>query len=162
MRTSSGRVRRSLGFSSYVLNVWIAVGNLGYKFEAPQEAPPPDVDDEVRRREEEELQRVLEMSMHDKGGRGDWSQYSLANQHKSSSHPPATQPSAQASSHTPAPAEPASKYAAPPQSHPPPTYGGYVPSSNPTITADSLTTPTSTVSSVTASSPPTEGHSVCN
>ena len=41
----------------------------GYKFEEPNEPPPPQVDDEIRRREEEELQRVLEMSMHDKGGR---------------------------------------------------------------------------------------------
>ncbi|KIJ55536.1 hypothetical protein M422DRAFT_151809 [Sphaerobolus stellatus SS14] len=41
-----------------------------FKFEQISEPPPPDVDDEVRRREEEELQRVLEMSLHDKGGRG--------------------------------------------------------------------------------------------
>jgi signal transducing adaptor molecule len=47
-----------------------------YKFEAPQEPPPPTVDDEVRRREEEELQRVLEMSVQDKGGRGQWGSYS--------------------------------------------------------------------------------------
>ncbi|EIN09472.1 hypothetical protein PUNSTDRAFT_133264 [Punctularia strigosozonata HHB-11173 SS5] len=47
-----------------------------YKFETPQEAPPPDVDDEIRRREEEELQRVLEMSVQDKGGRGNWAEYS--------------------------------------------------------------------------------------
>ncbi|KIJ11143.1 hypothetical protein PAXINDRAFT_84964 [Paxillus involutus ATCC 200175] len=40
-----------------------------YKFEVPDEPPPPTVDDEVRRKEEEELQRALEMSMHDKGGR---------------------------------------------------------------------------------------------
>ena len=39
------------------------------------EAPPPQVDDEIRRREEEELQRVLEMSMHDKGGRSQWEAY---------------------------------------------------------------------------------------
>jgi signal transducing adaptor molecule len=34
------------------------------------------VDDEIRRKEEEELQRVLEMSMQDKGGRDQWSAYS--------------------------------------------------------------------------------------
>lgn len=53
----------------------------GYKFEAPVEAPPPTVDDEVRRREEEELQRVLEMSVQDKGGRAQpaWAAYSSAN-----------------------------------------------------------------------------------
>ncbi|TFK65081.1 hypothetical protein BDN72DRAFT_773841 [Pluteus cervinus] len=50
----------------------------GLKFKAEQEAPPPAVDDEIRRREEEELQRVLEMSMHDKGGRGKWTEYSVA------------------------------------------------------------------------------------
>ncbi|KZP01759.1 hypothetical protein CALVIDRAFT_17385 [Calocera viscosa TUFC12733] len=41
----------------------------GYHFEAPDEAPPPDVGDEARRREEEELQRVLRLSMADTGGR---------------------------------------------------------------------------------------------
>ncbi|TEB36861.1 hypothetical protein FA13DRAFT_1622987 [Coprinellus micaceus] len=49
-----------------------------YKFEGPAEPAPPAVDDEIRRKEEEELQRVLEMSMHDKGGRNAWSDYSLA------------------------------------------------------------------------------------
>ncbi|KAF8998603.1 hypothetical protein BDQ17DRAFT_1247500 [Cyathus striatus] len=49
-----------------------------YKFVAPSEPPPPTVDDEIRRKEEEELQRVLEMSMQDKGGRDRWAQYSLA------------------------------------------------------------------------------------
>jgi signal transducing adaptor molecule len=49
-----------------------------YKFEAPEEPAPPVVDDEVRRREEEELQRVLEMSMQDKGGRNQWQGYSPA------------------------------------------------------------------------------------
>ncbi|KAH9992720.1 hypothetical protein BJV74DRAFT_771568 [Russula compacta] len=48
-----------------------------YKFEANDEPPPPD-DDEARRREEEELQRVLELSMQDKGGRRNWNEYSLA------------------------------------------------------------------------------------
>ncbi|KZT25211.1 hypothetical protein NEOLEDRAFT_1065705 [Neolentinus lepideus HHB14362 ss-1] len=47
-----------------------------YKFETPSEPPPPDVDDEIRRKEEEELQRALEMSVHDKGGRGQWAEYS--------------------------------------------------------------------------------------
>ncbi|EGN95065.1 hypothetical protein SERLA73DRAFT_162655 [Serpula lacrymans var. lacrymans S7.3] len=47
-----------------------------YKFEVPQEPPPPTVDDEVRRREEEELQRVLEMSVRDKGGRNQWAENS--------------------------------------------------------------------------------------
>ncbi|ESK87916.1 class e vacuolar protein-sorting machinery protein hse1 [Moniliophthora roreri MCA 2997] len=46
-----------------------------YKFETPQEPPPPAIDDEIRRREEEELQRVLEMSITDKGGRAQWESY---------------------------------------------------------------------------------------
>jgi signal transducing adaptor molecule len=49
-----------------------------YKFEQPAEAPPPAVDDELLRKEEEELQRVLEMSMHDKGGRNLWGNYEAA------------------------------------------------------------------------------------
>ncbi|KAA1468971.1 hypothetical protein DENSPDRAFT_863919 [Dentipellis sp. KUC8613] len=49
-----------------------------YKFDTPQEPPPPDVDAEVRRREEEELQRALEISVQDKGGRSAWGAYSLA------------------------------------------------------------------------------------
>ena len=47
-----------------------------YKFQPPDEPAPPAVDDEVRRREEEELQRVLEMSMLDKGGRIEYANYS--------------------------------------------------------------------------------------
>lgn len=47
-----------------------------YKFQPPDEPAPPTADDEARRREEEELQRVLEMSMHDKGGRSGYTEYS--------------------------------------------------------------------------------------
>lgn len=47
-----------------------------YKFQPPDEPAPPTIDDDVRRREEEELQRVLEMSMHDKGGRPGHTEYS--------------------------------------------------------------------------------------
>ncbi|KAJ3476481.1 hypothetical protein NLI96_g11129 [Meripilus lineatus] len=120
----------------------------GYKFEAPQEAPPPEVDDDVRRREEEELQRVLEMSMHDKGGRGDWSQYSLASQqNRASSSSGPSGSTAQATS-PPAAAEPAPKHTAPQQSHPQPVYGGYVPSANPTISADSLSSTAPTTPAV--------------
>ncbi|PPQ80001.1 hypothetical protein CVT25_001407 [Psilocybe cyanescens] len=49
-----------------------------YKFEQPEEPAPPTVDDDIRRKEEEELQRVLEMSMQDRGGRAQWADYSLA------------------------------------------------------------------------------------
>ncbi|KAJ7113908.1 hypothetical protein C8R44DRAFT_676373 [Mycena epipterygia] len=41
-----------------------------YKYTQPDTPPPPAVDDAVRRAEEEELQRVLEMSVRDRGGRG--------------------------------------------------------------------------------------------
>ena len=51
--------------------------SIDYKFEQTDEPPPRD-DDEARRREEEELQRVLELSMQDKGGRRNWNEYSLA------------------------------------------------------------------------------------
>ncbi|KAJ6552741.1 hypothetical protein B0H19DRAFT_1295038 [Mycena capillaripes] len=40
-----------------------------YKYTRPESPPPPAVDDAIRRREEEELQRVLEMSVRDRGGR---------------------------------------------------------------------------------------------
>lgn len=47
----------------------------GLQFEYVDETPAPTYDDEARRREEEELQRVLEMSLHDKGGRDRWAEY---------------------------------------------------------------------------------------
>ncbi|KAJ7693157.1 hypothetical protein B0H17DRAFT_881822, partial [Mycena rosella] len=43
-----------------------------YKYTAPDTPPPPAVDDAIRRAEEEELQRVLEMSVRDRGGRAAW------------------------------------------------------------------------------------------
>jgi len=49
----------------------------GYKFDVPNEPPPRDVNDDVRRKEEEELQRVLELSVQDKGGKAKWSDYTL-------------------------------------------------------------------------------------
>ena len=53
------------------------VGLADFKFNAPTEPPPRDVDDEIRRKEEEELQRVLQLSVQDKGGPPSWAQYSL-------------------------------------------------------------------------------------
>jgi signal transducing adaptor molecule len=47
----------------------------GMHFDDVDETPAPTYDDEARRREEEELQRVLEMSLHDKGGRDRWAEY---------------------------------------------------------------------------------------
>ncbi|KAJ7613020.1 hypothetical protein FB45DRAFT_692250, partial [Roridomyces roridus] len=46
-----------------------------YKYSAPDTPPPPSVDDAERRREEEELQRVLEMSVRDRGGRAAYDAY---------------------------------------------------------------------------------------
>ncbi|KIO17897.1 hypothetical protein M407DRAFT_32430 [Tulasnella calospora MUT 4182] len=43
-----------------------------YRFDPVIDASPPEVDDTIRRQEEEELQRVLEFAMHDKGGRNKW------------------------------------------------------------------------------------------
>lgn len=85
-----------------------------YKFE-PSDEPAPNDDDEARKREEEELQRVLELSMQDKGGRRNWNEYSLASSSSaggsgsqvstqaSTARPPAAVPSSPSSS-TPAPA----------------------------------------------------------
>ncbi|KAH9000142.1 hypothetical protein EDB92DRAFT_1983198 [Lactarius akahatsu] len=89
-----------------------------YKYENVDEPPPRD-DDEVRKREEEELQRVLELSMQDKGGRKNWGEYSLASSSgaggsgSSATRPPAAAP-ASSSSTT--------------QGHQPPYSSGYIPS----------------------------------
>ncbi|TFK24066.1 hypothetical protein FA15DRAFT_593066 [Coprinopsis marcescibilis] len=100
----------------------------GYKFEQQSEPVPPTVDDEIRRKEEEELQRVLEMSMHDKGGRGQWNEYSLAGKPSSS----AAEPSGGQSGYT------ASKY-----------QGGYIPARTPSPSAQQRypATPAETTSS---------------
>ncbi|KAG8784683.1 ESCRT-0 subunit protein hse1 [Ceratobasidium sp. 428] len=47
----------------------------GMRFEDLGDNPAPQYDDEAARREEEELQRVLEMSKVDKGGRDRWNEY---------------------------------------------------------------------------------------
>ena len=78
--------------------------DIDYKFQHTDEPPPHD-DDEARRREEEELQRVLELSIQDKGGRKNWTEYSLASSSGAggSSSKVATQSSTQASTaHKPA------------------------------------------------------------
>ncbi|KDQ51057.1 hypothetical protein JAAARDRAFT_140862 [Jaapia argillacea MUCL 33604] len=97
-----------------------------YKFEAPQEAPPPDVDDEIRRQEEEELQRVLEMSVKDKGGRGNWDQYSAYTSSAAGGSSANARPAATtAQTSTPASSRPRDSYSAP--SYP----SGYVPARSP-------------------------------
>jgi signal transducing adaptor molecule len=50
--------------------------NADYTFEKSRESVSYPNDDEARRREEEELQRVLEMSVRDKGGRSHWQEQS--------------------------------------------------------------------------------------
>jgi signal transducing adaptor molecule len=105
--------------------------NADYKFELPEDTAPPAVDDEIRRKEEEDLQRVLEMSMQDLGGRPQWTQYSLAPASSTTANGPASGPSA-----SPAPATSNSTV---PASHPfaQPKYpgGGYVPARTPSPAA---------------------------
>ncbi|KAF8267789.1 hypothetical protein EI94DRAFT_1661731 [Lactarius quietus] len=92
-----------------------------YKYE-PVDEPPPRDEDDVRKREEEELQRVLELSMQDKGGRKNWGEYSLA------SSSGAGGSGSQANlAHHPA-AAPASSSTA--QGRQPPPSSGYVPSTD--------------------------------
>lgn len=110
----------------------------GYKFETPNEPPPPEVDDDIRRREEEELQRVLEMSMQDKGGRTQWNQYSLASSSGAGS-------SAAPAPHAGTTPTPAGSSAARP------TYGGYVPSASPAVSGEPARVATPTRSYSTAS-----------
>ncbi|GJE90361.1 class E vacuolar protein-sorting machinery protein [Phanerochaete sordida] len=119
----------------------------GYKFEAPNEPPPPEVDDEVRRKEEEELQRVLEMSMHDKGGRNQWGEYSLASSSGAGSSAPAPAPSAPRAAATPTPATSSSAAARP-------TYGGYIPAASPAVSAEPprVATPTRSYSTTSLAS----------
>ncbi|KAF7983653.1 hypothetical protein HWV62_19533 [Athelia sp. TMB] len=103
----------------------------GYKFEAPQEAPPPTVDDDIRRKEEEELQRVLEMSVQDKGGRTAWADYSVASSSRaggSNSHLPNNVPASTATSSSANKAgisKPSTGYTAPKYN------AGYVPARTP-------------------------------
>lgn len=92
--------------------------DVDYKFEQPSEVAPPTVDDEIRRKEEEELQKVLEMSMQDRGGRPQWSQYSATGG-------PASGPSALNKSST------ATVSAPHPFAQPKYPGGGYVPARTP-------------------------------
>ncbi|EPT01024.1 hypothetical protein FOMPIDRAFT_1162436 [Fomitopsis schrenkii] len=112
----------------------------GYRFDTPDEPPPPDVDDEVRRREEEELQRVLEMSMHDKGGRPQWAEYSLASGGASGSGSSTSLPGTNTARQP---------------SYSQPSHGGYVPSASPAVSAVNTSPPsTTTVSASTTPSIP--------
>jgi signal transducing adaptor molecule len=63
------------------------VDSVDYRFDAPTEPPPREVNDEVRRKEEADLQRALELSVQDKGGRPEWSQYTLASNEAPGSKP---------------------------------------------------------------------------
>lgn len=101
----------------------------GYSFNTPDEPPPPDVDDEVRRREEEELQRVLEMSMHDKGGRPQWAEYSLASGGASGSGSSTSLPGTNTARQP---------------TYSQPSHGGYVPSASPAVSAANTALPSTT------------------
>lgn len=62
---------------------------------------PPSVDDEIRRKEEEDLQRVLALSIEDKGGRGAWDRLNDYSGGGSSSSAAPSGSHAGSSSHTP-------------------------------------------------------------
>jgi len=63
---------KSKAYLFYIFSAHTFMPLLDIKFDHLEEAPPPQEDDSIRRREEEELQRVLELSVTDKGGRGNW------------------------------------------------------------------------------------------
>ena len=110
-----------------------------YSFDVHNEPPPPDVDDETRRREEEELQRALEISMQDKGGRQQWAQYSLAG-------------SSSAGASGSASAGPSSSSVAQPAVGQPFNSSGYVPSAQPS-SAQSYSAPAAQSAPEPASEP---------
>ncbi|KAH7922334.1 hypothetical protein BV22DRAFT_1197529 [Leucogyrophana mollusca] len=123
-----------------------------YKFETPNEPPPPTVDDEIRRKEEEELQRVLEMSMQDKGGRNPHSGYSAA----SSS-------GASGSGAGPSSSRNASGSQAPYQSNAPTYHSGYVParSPSPKVQAPAVATqPVASTASASTTSVGSQGSAI--
>ncbi|KAE9402204.1 hypothetical protein BT96DRAFT_991372 [Gymnopus androsaceus JB14] len=123
--------RRTLGLIAEWTAEWEGDGELGvmedlynnlkaknYKFETPNEPAPPAVDDEIRRKEEEELQRVLEMSMQDRGGYNSYSSWGQGtgagsssggtsnNNSNNNGYVPASQASAAVSSYTAATSTP--------------------------------------------------------
>jgi signal transducing adaptor molecule len=141
--------------------------SIDYKFE-PSMEPPPNEDDETRRREEEELQRVLELSMQDKGGRRNWNEYSLAS--SSSAGGSSSQASTQANTaRPPPPAAPSSSSSSAPA--PAPAYNqhaystGFVPSTEthvqtsapPVVESSSQSTSTAPTSPTSST---TEGYAV--
>jgi signal transducing adaptor molecule len=91
-----------------LFHLYVNALSLDFKFEQIAEPPPPAVDDEVRRKEEEELQRVLEMSLHDKGGRNmsAWGNSAANNGAGGSKQPAAINLPGPSSSSSYAPAEP--------------------------------------------------------
>jgi signal transducing adaptor molecule len=108
-----------------------------YKFEEPSEPPPPQVDDEIRRKEEEELQRVLEMSMQDKGGRAHWEAYaglSSTGAGASSSSASLGQSSSAGPSRTAGSPGGGSTVRKQSYGYPAPTVSGYVPARSPSPT----------------------------
>lgn len=115
-----------------------------YQFETPSEPAPPSVDDEARRREEEELQRALEISMRDKGGRSTYTPAASAG--------PSGTAAKHASGYVPAqsPSPKAPAYVANSQHPNPRTTSGYSPTSAgvPAVAASSTSSLPSQVSTV--------------
>lgn len=142
MTISEGKV----AINSIGVGVFLMWYSLGYKFEEQQEPPPPQVDDEIRRREEEELQRVLEMSVHDKGGRPGWdSSYSGVGGSSSKAGPSTSSSKPSASSSKPADTNPPSRYGTNDYGYAKST-SGYVPARTPSpevrMTTAPVTAPT--------------------
>lgn len=113
----------------------------GYKFEGVVDPLPVEVDDEIRRREEEELQRVLEMSKMDKGGRGNWVDYhgpGGSSSAAAASSSATTGPSASGNKY-PSGYTPSAKPALSTQAQPPPRIGSATTSSRPAAIASAAT-----------------------
>jgi signal transducing adaptor molecule len=121
----------------------------GYKFEGLAEPPPVEVDDAIRRQEEEELQRVLEMSKTDKGGRSHWVDNSSVGAGSSSAASLSTSsgagPSGGSSSKYPSGYVPAASPALAAQAQPPPRVSSAndnrrpAGANQPTVTAEATT-----------------------
>jgi signal transducing adaptor molecule len=126
--------------------MFICFSSKGYKFESPVEPPPADVDDAMRRQEEEDLQRVIEMSKSDKGGRSHWVDHSSMNVGASSSAGPSTSPTAHppgsSTNKYPSGYTPAASPALSTQAQPSPRTSSATtnrPATQPTILADTAT-----------------------
>jgi signal transducing adaptor molecule len=165
LRGPQGKEYISVLSSRPAVLIWRSIG---YKFE-PLDDPPPIDDEEARRREEEELQRVLELSVQDKGGRKNWNEYSLASSSGAGgSSGSGSQANTQASTARQQPAVPSSSSSSAPAFHQHAHSTGYVPSTEMHVqTTAPATVESSSPQSSSNSAAPTsptpssaEGHAV--